>query len=158
MTIDFYFYISYRIRILNIREEKQMVVEYKRIARSNLVGKYYFIFKNRYFTRLTQFTLLFAVTFLFLISTPYANAGISLCTEAPCDDGESTCLNTQTCSIDSLPAGPQCSWCGTFCADECPEPEGPTVIVPTMGQWGMIIAALFLGFFAVLKLRRKTES
>ncbi len=158
MTIEFYFYISYRIRILNIREEKQMVDEYNRIARSKLVGKYDFIFQNIYFARLTQFALLFAVTSLFLISTPYANAGISLCTEAPCDDGESTCLNTQTCSIDSLPAGPQCSWCGSFCADECPPEPGPTVIVPTMGQWAMIITALILGFYAVLRLRRKTES
>ena len=96
-----------------------MSAEYKNIAINNLEGKHDFIFVNRNFTRLIQLTLLFAVIFLFFISTPYANAGISLCTEAPCDDGESTCLNTQTCSIDSLPAGPQCSWCGSFCADEC---------------------------------------
>lgn len=45
-----------------------------------------------------------------------------------------------------------------FCADECPPEPGTTVIVPTMGQWAMIITALILGFYAVLRLRRKTES
>jgi len=46
-----------------------MVDDYNRIARNSLVGKYDFIFKNRYFARLIQFALLIAVTFLFLIST-----------------------------------------------------------------------------------------
>jgi len=35
-----------------------------------------------------------------------------------------------------------------------PTPE-PLVIVPTMGQWGMILAALILAMVAVLKLRRR---
>ena len=50
--------------------------------------------KQNNFARLIQISLLFAVICLFWFSTPYVNAGISLCTEAPCDDGESTCLNT----------------------------------------------------------------
>ena len=33
-------------------------------------------------------------------------------------------------------------------------PSGPTVIIPTMGQWGMIIASVILGFFAIIRLRR----
>lgn len=42
---------------------------------------------------------------------------------------------------------------------ECPEPEAEgTVVIPTMGQWGMIVATILLGFLAVLKLRRRTES
>jgi hypothetical protein len=51
---------------------------------------------------------------------------------------------------------------GTECAEiECPtqeEPSGPITIIPTMGQWGMILATIILGLFAVLKLRRRTES
>ena len=104
-----------------------------------------------------------------------------------------------TCSIDSLPAGPQCSWCGTFCSTACEEEvvmgaccigpnecvvmeaqgcdgdsvflgedtvceenscgsdPGHTVIVPTMGQWGIIIAAIFIGFFAVFRLKIRSQ-
>lgn len=40
---------------------------------------------------------------------------------------------------------------------ECPQPA-PTVIVPTMGQWGMIFSALLLGFYAVLRLRKRKGS
>jgi len=36
--------------------------------------------------------------------------------------------------------------------------EGPLVIIPTIGGWGMIIATLLLGFFAIAALRRRTES
>jgi len=35
---------------------------------------------------------------------------------------------------------------------------GPLVIVPTMGQWGMIIATILLGFFAIVALRKRRES
>ena len=43
--------------------------------------------------------------------------------------------------------------------DSCSETEtaGPTVIVPTMSQWGMIFASLILGIAAVITLRRRTE-
>jgi len=45
------------------------------------------------------------------------------------------------------------------CGEPPPEPpSGPIVIIPTMGQWGMIIALIILGFFAVIALRRRTES
>jgi len=36
-------------------------------------------------------------------------------------------------------------------------PSGPIVIIPTMGQWGMIFAAIILGMFAVIRLRRKVS-
>ena len=42
--------------------------------------------------------------------------------------------------------------------DEPPPPSGPIVIIPTMGQWGMIIATILVGFFAVVALRRRKES
>jgi len=37
------------------------------------------------------------------------------------------------------------------------EPSEPIVIIPTLGQWGMILVTIILGLFAVLKLRRRTE-
>ena len=37
-------------------------------------------------------------------------------------------------------------------------PSGPLVIIPTMGQWGMIIATILLGFFAIAALRRRIKS
>jgi len=37
-------------------------------------------------------------------------------------------------------------------------PSGPLVIIPTMNQWGMIFASIILGIFAVIALRRRTES
>lgn len=36
-------------------------------------------------------------------------------------------------------------------------PSGPIVIIPTMGQWGMIFATIILGIFAVIRLRRKVS-
>jgi len=43
------------------------------------------------------------------------------------------------------------------CVEEGP-PSGPIAIIPTMGQWGMIIASVILGFFAIIALRKRTES
>jgi len=43
-----------------------------------------------------------------------------------------------------------------FVCGEAP-PSGPIVIIPTMGQWGMIFAAIILGMFAVIRLRRKAS-
>jgi len=37
-------------------------------------------------------------------------------------------------------------------------PSGPIVIIPTMGQWGMVIASVILGFFAIIRLRRVKDS
>ena len=38
------------------------------------------------------------------------------------------------------------------------EPAGPVTIIPTMGQWGMIIAVVFLGIFAIIRLRSIKDS
>ena len=43
-------------------------------------------------------------------------------------------------------------------ANGTPPPSGPIVIIPTMGQWGMIVATILLGFLAVFSIRRRTES
>ncbi len=46
-----------------------------------------------------------------------------------------------------------------LCGDLCPDiPQGPTVIVPTLSEWGMIFIALMIGFYAVLSLRTKKDS
>ena len=36
-----------------------------------------------------------------------------------------------------------------------PPSEGPTVIIPTLSEWGMIIATILLGFAAVLRFRKR---
>lgn len=134
-----------------------MLTVFKGITLQDSINNYVIKLNKGYFVPFTMFSLLFIVFSFFWISVPSANAGISLCTESPCHTDEGTCLDTQICSIDSFPDGPQCSWCGDFCADSCPS-TGPVSIVPTMGQWGMIMAAILLGFFAVLKLRRRIET
>jgi len=45
--------------------------------------------------------------------------------------------------------------CGNLCSGETP---GPQVIVPTMGQWGIIISIALLGFFAVFVLRKRKHN
>jgi len=37
-------------------------------------------------------------------------------------------------------------------------PSGPIVIIPTMGQWGMIMATILIGFFAIRMLRNRKDS
>lgn len=43
--------------------------------------------------------------------------------------------------------------CGGLC-----EISGPVAIVPTMGQWGMVIASILLGFFGIIRLWRIKDS
>ncbi len=38
------------------------------------------------------------------------------------------------------------------------EPTGPIVIIPTIGQWGIVIASLILGLYAVIRLRNIKDS
>ncbi len=37
-------------------------------------------------------------------------------------------------------------------------PQSPTVIVPTLNEWGLIFTAFIIGFYAVLRLRTKKDS
>jgi hypothetical protein len=96
-------------------------------------------------------------SFLSLMSLTESRAGFlpvivdgACClSDGSCEDGTSL-----TCTADFQGADTTCS------NVECPQPEpppGPTVIVPTMGQWGMIIASVVLGFFAVLRLLRMKD-
>jgi len=36
--------------------------------------------------------------------------------------------------------------------------DGSVVVIPTMTEWGMIFASIIIGIFAVIALRRRTES
>ena len=69
-----------------------------------------------------------------------------------CDDPDPDCF-TPVCesTICGLVAtgDPSC---------EPAPPTGPTTIIPTMGQWGMVIATILLGFFAVRMLRNRKDS
>jgi len=48
------------------------------------------------------------------------------------------------------------------CIEPTPEatpiPIAPVVIIPTMGQWGIIFMSLILGFLAVIALRKRIKS
>ena len=63
--------------------------------------------------------------------------------DGSCEDGTSL-----DCAADFQGAETTCS------TVECTQPSG----VPTMGQWGMILSALLLGFYAVLRLRKRKGS
>jgi len=78
----------------------------------------------------------------------------SLYTVDPSDGSTSlVCTNTDLARISAVEI-----FRGVFPCGEPPEETGPVVIIPTMGQWGMIIATIFLGFFAVVALRRRIKS
>ena len=96
---------------------------------------------------------------LFLFFGIDANAGASICIAQACQQSEEKCLNAEQfrCSVGGMSDQTQCSWCGDFCVDSCPI-TGPVTIIPTMGQWGMIIATILLGFFAVFAIRRRIKS
>jgi len=73
------------------------------------------------------------------------------------DDGDE-------CTADTCEANGVCShvFDGSL-SDSCVpppplEPAGPLTIIPTMGQWGMIIVTVLLGFFAVRMLRNRKDS
>ena len=77
-----------------------------------------------------------------------------------CNDSEceaTVCAQDGFCCLvdwDSICISEAESLCGNLCSGG---PSGPIAVVPTMGQWGMIISTVLLGFFAVIALRRKRE-
>lgn len=103
---------------------------------------------------------------LFLIPTSESKAGTMADLGDMVIGPFGACCNVGVCTEDILQMtcemeGGDFQGPATICSEVmCPigPPSGPTVIVPTMGQWGMILAAIILGLFAVLKLRRRTES
>jgi len=89
-----------------------------------------------------------------------------------CCDADSDCADADECTIDvCVNPGPESSCSNDFDVEDdvcfCSlsenefDPrcftEGPLVIIPTMGQWGMILATILLGLFAVIAIRRRTE-
>lgn len=66
--------------------------------------------------------------------------------DGSCEDGTSL-----TCAAAFQGADTTCS------NVECPQPA-PPVIVPTMGQWAMVLAAMVLGLFGILRLRNIKDS
>ena len=90
------------------------------------------------------------------VSATDVHAGASACGDDFCRLGsEVNCTNLGGCAVGGGGSDTPCSWCGTFCADECPAPApGPTVIVPTMTQWGIIFASIFLGVIGIVAIIR----
>jgi len=65
------------------------------------------------------------------------------CVDAVCTDG-----NCSTTPREGSDENPNCN----------PPPAAPTAIIPTMGQWGMLLAAMVLGIFAIIRLRSLKDS
>ena len=101
----------------------------------------------------------------------------STCAENPCDEPtdstgdccvDSTAGNNSGCEIAVCQEEAFCClvfWddscvekaqqlCGSTCNGETP---GPQVIVPTMGQWGVVITTILLGIFALIELRKRKQ-
>lgn len=64
------------------------------------------------------------------------------CSEAICEFDPYCCIF----EWDDICVGEAQEFCGDIC------PHGPTVIVPTLNQWGMILLILLLGCFAFIRL------
>ena len=93
------------------------------------------------------------ISFLSLMSFTESRAGLIVIVDGACclPDGSCEDGTSISCAADFQGAQTNCS------SVECPQPA-PTVIVPTMGQWGMIFSALLLGFYAVFRLRKRKGS
>jgi len=66
-------------------------------------------------------------------------------------------VNTTTGDVAVIGETVECLDAIAFVPPEPEPPSGPIVIIPTMGQWGMIFAAIVLGMFAVIRLRKKAS-
>jgi len=74
-----------------------------------------------------------------------------------CDEENDVCVDFADDS--QCAAGEICDIITGDCITPTPEPpSGPIVIIPTMGQWGMVLAAMILGLYAVLRLRSMKDS
>lgn len=98
---------------------------------------------------------------LFFITTPESKAGTGAIPAGACCLEDDSCIdvNGLECAESSgfFVEGVECSEISCPFVPPTDEPSGPTVIVPTIGQWGMILATIILGLFAVLRLRKRTE-
>ena len=74
------------------------------------------------------------------------------CDNSECED--TVCAVDGFCCIvnwDDKCASEAQELCGSLCS----EPAGPVTIVPTMGQWGMILATIILGATGVFAIVRE---
>jgi len=94
------------------------------------------------------------ISFLSLMSFNESRAGIF----GPVIDPGACCLPDGSCEdSNSLSCIAGFQGTETTCSTvECPQPA-PTVVVPTMGQWGMVLAAMVLGLFAIFRLIRMKD-
>jgi len=103
--------------------------------------------------RLLVILSLMLSVFIFTPSTQ-VQAGALFCVHETCQMSEGNCNDNVLCSVNQIESEDPCSWCGTFCADECPSEE-PAVIIPTMGQWGIIFASILLGAIGIVAIIRE---
>jgi len=108
--------------------------------------------------------LLVVVPFVFTEESHSGTVGSTCCVDRVDQDG---CDNNDCELIVCAMSSSCCStvWDGECAAealescDVCSvEESGPVTIIPTLGQWGMIIATILLGFFAVFAIRRRIKS
>ncbi len=77
-----------------------------------------------------------------------------------CSEHPSTACGDLTCSETVCEIDPYCcifEW-DSICVDEANELcgeicQGPTVLVPTLGEWGIILSAILLGISGIFALR-----
>jgi len=99
------------------------------------------------------------ISFLSLMSFTESRAGVVPDPgPGPVDDPGACCLPDGSCedgtSISCVGVGDFQGDMSTCSTVECTQPSG----VPTMGQWGMVLASVVLGFFAILRLRKLKDS
>ncbi len=76
----------------------------------------------------------------------------------PCIDGGEVCefMEAQGCDGDSIFIGVGETCEPNPCLGEVPAPDpDPTVIVSTMGQWGIIFASIVLGAIGIVAIIRE---
>ena len=62
------------------------------------------------------------------------------------------------CTVDTCEANGVCSHVFDGSIPSCVDDPLVVTVIPTMGQWGMIIAAVFLGIFAIIRIRSMKDS
>jgi len=75
-----------------------------------------------------------------------------------CDVAEECPVSNDPTCFDRVCENQSCGFVATGDSSCEAITPGPTTIIPTMGQWGMIIAAFALGIFAIIRLRSVKDS
>ncbi|HSG31787.1 MAG TPA: hypothetical protein VLB82_09600 [Thermodesulfobacteriota bacterium] len=88
--------------------------------------------------------------------TPTPDPSITPTPPAPVCTTNDDCDDLELCTIDTCVDESFCT--SVFDESIAPECEQSSVIIPTMGQWGMLLATIVLGIFAVISMRSKKDS